>query len=305
MSTAEEAAGTRQSVGRGGAYGLAVLSMVIWGSPPVVARAISGGVPPLAVSFWRWALALIILLPFVWKRLALEWPALRPHWRGLSFVAAMMVTGSTLSVLSVYFTTATNAVLVNASQPAVTAAFAWLIAGTTLSRPQRIGVACAFAGIVVMICRGDLDVLLGMRINIGDVLMLLAVVGWSLYAVLLPRNAYAPSGPLLLFVIALTATVMLLPLYVGEALVVGGFEPRLGVVTALVYLAVFPSLLAVFVWNIALYSLGANTAAIFVNLIPISGAVLARVFLGEQLYPYHLVGAALVFGGIFLAVRRR
>jgi drug/metabolite transporter (DMT)-like permease len=215
-----------------------------------------------------------------------------------------MTAGSTLSVLAVYYTTATNAVIVNASQPAITAAFAWLIAGTRLTGPQKAGIACAFLGVVVMITRADLSSLLELQINLGDLIMLGAVIGWSIYAVQLHRRDYLPSAEILLFVIALTGSAMLLPLYVIEATVVGPFEARANIVGAMVYLALFPTLLAVFTWNLALRSIGPNRAAIFVNLIPISGAALAMIFLGERLYFYHWLGAAIVFTGIYFAVRR-
>jgi drug/metabolite transporter (DMT)-like permease len=277
--------------------------MVIWGSPPVVARAISSGVPPLTVSFARWSIALLLLLPFVVRKLPGEWPRLKQHWRSLALLAAFMTAGSTLSVLAVYFTTATNAVIVNASQPAITAIFAWLIAGTRLTRQQKAGIACAFLGVLIMIARADLGVLLGLEINIGDVIMLGAVVGWSVYAVQLHRREYLPSADILLFVIAVTGSAMLLPMYVVETAIVGSFEPRVGILSAMAYLAVFPTLLAVFTWNLAIRSLGPNRASIFVNLIPVSGAALAMIFLGERLYSYHVLGAAFVFTGIYFAVR--
>jgi drug/metabolite transporter (DMT)-like permease len=299
-----DAPAPRPVVAHGTAYALAATSMIIWGSPPVVARAISGGVPPLAVSFLRWSIALLLLLPFVVRKLPREWPKLKQHWRSLALLAGFMTAGSTLSVLAVYFTTATNAVIVNASQPAITAMFAWIIAGTRLLQQQKVGIACAFVGVLIMVARADLSVLVGLEINVGDLIMLGAVVGWSIYAVQLGRREYLPSAEILLFVIALTGSAMLLPMYVVETLIVGPFEQRAAIWSAVVYLAVFPTLLAVVTWNVALRSLGPNRAAIFVNLIPVSGAALAMIFLGERLYLYHLLGAALVFTGIYFAVRR-
>jgi drug/metabolite transporter (DMT)-like permease len=293
------------TVAQGTAYLLAAASMIIYSSPPVVARAVSLSVPPLALSLSRWVIALLILLPLVRRELPSEWPKIKQHWRSLVLLVSFMVAGSTMSVLAVYYTTATNAVLVNASQPAITAVLAWLIAGTRLTPAQRLGIACAFIGILVMIARADLGALLGLQLNVGDLIMLLAVLGWSLYAVQLPRREYAPGGTVLMFVIALTGTVLLLPPYLIEAAVVGPFALRGDVLAAMLYLAIFPTLLATFAWNLAIRSIGANRTAIFVNLIPISGAALAMIFLGERLFAYHLLGAAFVFAGIYLAVRRR
>lgn len=286
------------------AYFLAAFSMVIYSSPPVVTRSVSMGVPPLALSLSRWLIAGLILLPIVWRRLPAAWPDLKRHIPSLAFLALFMVLGSTMSVLAVYFTTATNAVIVNASQPAITAFLGFVIAGTTLLGRQRLGIACAFVGILIMVARADPRVLLGLDFNIGDPIMLLAVLGWSTYAVLLPRRDYAPDGMVLMFVIAVTGVAFLLPAYLVEAKFAGGFHLTGGIVAAMLYLAIFPTLIATVSWNLAIRSAGANRTAIFVNLIPVSGAALAMIFLKERLYAYHLVGAAFVIVGIYLSIRR-
>lgn len=300
----ERAAAQRRTIGPALASGLAVTCMVIWGTPPVVARALSIGVPPIALSFSRWLIAGLVLLPFVWRRLPREWPSLKQHWKSLLLLASFMVAGSSLSVTAVYFTTATNAVLVNASQPAITALIAWLVAKERLTGRQGIGVGLAFCGIVAMISRADWSVLATLDINVGDLIMLGAVVGWSLYAVHLHRRDDAPSGEMLLFVIAVVGTLVLGPMYLIEAAIVGPFELRPAYLTAMVYLALFPTLLATYCWNLAIGALGANRAAVFINLIPVFGALFAMIFLGESLYAYHVLGAALVFLGILFATRR-
>jgi drug/metabolite transporter (DMT)-like permease len=292
-------------ISQGTAYALAAICMVIWGSPPVVSRAVSADVPPLALALARWVIALVVLLPIVWRKLPEEWPKLKAHWRSLAALASFMTAGSSLSVVAVYFTTATNAVLVNASQPAITAVFAWLVARSRLSGRQSFGVALAFLGILVMVFRADVGVLATLGINIGDLIMLGAVVGWSLYAVYLHHRDYVPSSEVLLFVIALTGCVILTPLFLVETAVRGAFALAPNVVGAMIYLALFPTLLATFFWNLAVRALGPNRAAIFVNLIPISGATLAVIFLDERLYAYHFWGAAFVFTGIYFAARAR
>jgi drug/metabolite transporter (DMT)-like permease len=286
------------------AYLLAAMSMVIYSSPPVVTRSVSMGVPPMALALSRWIIAAVILLPFVWRRLPREWSNLKQHGPSLVFMALFMIAGSTMSVLAVYFTTATNAVLVNASQPAITAMLAWAIAGMTLLGRQRLGIGCAFIGILIMIARADLGTLLGLELNIGDFIMLLAVIGWSTYAVLLPRRNYTPDGTTLMFLISVTGTAFLTPAYLIEAAIVGDFAFTKEVVAAMFYLGIFPTLLATVGWNIAIRAVGPNRTAIFVNLIPISGAALAMIFLGERLHVYHMIGASFVFVGIYLSVRR-
>jgi len=287
------------------ATALATAAVLIWSTPPVVARALSGAIAPIALSYSRWFLGVLVLLPLVWRRLPAELPRLRPHMLSLTLLSLCMIAGSTLSTVAVYFTTATNVVIVNASQPAITATVAFLVARERLSPIQAIGVACAFAGIVVMISRADFGVLTSLDFAVGDLIMLCAVLGWSLYAVLVHRREYAPPADILLFFIAAVGAVVMLPFYVAEFILVGGFELKPAYGVAMLYLAVFPTLLATYCWNRAIHTLGANRAAIFVNLIPVFGAGLAMLFLGERLYSWHFAGAALVFVGIALAARRR
>jgi drug/metabolite transporter (DMT)-like permease len=283
------------------AYPLLILTMALWGSGLVVARAVHELIPPLALTFWRWLLALLILWPFVHRQLPQAWPAVRTEWRSLAVLTASMLAGSLLSVAAVGFTTATNATLINATQPALTAMAAWLVVRDGLSPRQGLGIALAFVGILVMVFEADLGKLLGLRANIGDLLMLGAVVGWAVYAVQVQRSALEVSGLLLLFLISACATLILLPLYWLEGIELGR-DPR--TIAAIVYLGGGSTVLAVFLWNLCILSVGANRAAIFVNLMPVFGVALAVLLLGERLAFYHMAGALLVFGGILLGVRR-
>jgi drug/metabolite transporter (DMT)-like permease len=156
-----------------------------------------------------------------------------------------------------------------------------------------------------MIAQADVGRLLNLELNVGDFIMLLAVIGWSLYAVLLGRTSYAPHGALLMFLIAIVGIVVLLPAALIERQFAGPFAFRSDVLGAMFYLAIFPTILATVSWNTSIRSIGPNRTAIFVNLIPVSGAALAVVFLDERLYTYHIIGALFVIVGIYLAVRRR
>jgi drug/metabolite transporter (DMT)-like permease len=287
------------------AYTLLVVTMALWSSGLVAARAVHDDIGPMALTFWRWVSAVLILWPFVRRDLPAAWPRIRRDPSKLAVLVVSMGSGACLSVLALSFTTATNATVVNATQPAITALVAWALIGERLSGAQLFGVALAFLGILIMVSRADLASLLAFDVNVGDVLMLGAVVGWSCYAVYLHRGAGGLEGSVLLFSIACAATVGMLPLYVIEAassdrLAFGG-----GALAAILYLGGGSTVLAVYLWNVAIRSVGANRAAVFVNLMPVFGSGLAMVFLGERLALYHVAGALLVFAGIVMAVRRR
>ena len=287
------------------AYVLLTLNMALWGSSLVVTRAVHEIVPPFALTFWRWVVAVLVLLPIVWRKLPGAMPLVRRTWRKLALLCGFMVIGATFSVVAVNYTTAINASLINGSQPLATALVAFLIMRERLTLGSGLGILAAFVGLLVMISHGSPLLLLNMAVNVGDIVMLIAVIAWALYSVELHRQPEHPSGDVLLFLIACTGLITVLPLYIAETIFVREFIPSRNSVAAIVYVSLAASLLAVYLWNIVIRSVGATHAALFLNLIPVFGAVFAILFLGEHLYAFHVIGAALVFLGILMAVRDR
>ena len=291
-------------ISRPRAYLYLVLTMALWGAALVVARGVHEIAPPFALTFWRWFGAAVVLLPFALPKLRHEFPVQAGPRRRVLGVCLFMVIANTLSIVAVSYTTAINATVINAMQPATTAVVALVLLRERLSWPQALGVVAAFAGILVIVFQASLGALFELNINRGDVIMFGAVCFWSLYAVFLHKWTGLPSVEVLLFLIATAGVVIGLPFYVAESLLGRPFQVSLASVSAAAYLSIGATGLAVYFWTLAIRTVGANRAAVFLNLIPVFGAGLATGFLGERLYAFHLVGAGLVFTGIFLAVRR-
>ena len=290
-------------VGRPVAYLYLILTMVLWSAALVIARGVHEIAPPFALAFWRWLGAAIVLLPFALPGLRREFPATPESRRRVFGVCGFMVVATTLSIVAMSYTTAINATIINATQPAVTALVALVVLAERLSRIQVLGVVSAFAGILVMVFQASFGAVLHLSINSGDLIMFAAVCFWSCYAVALHGGTALPSLAVLLFLISASGAVAVLPFYVAEALSGRQFIVSLQSVSAAIYLSLGATLIAVYFWSAAIRSVGANRAAVFLNLIPVFGAALAVGFLGERLFAYHLVGAGLVVIGIFLAVR--
>ena len=292
-------------VGRPLAYLFLILTMVLWSAALVIARGVHEIAPPFALAFWRWVGAVIVLLPFALPGLRREFPATPDARRRVFGVCALMVVATTLSMVAVSYTTAINATVINATQPAVTAVVALALLAERLTWVQVLGVLAAFAGILVMAFQASFGALAQLSVNSGDLIMFAAVCFWSLYAVALHGGAGLPGSlAVLLFLISASGAVAVLPFYVAEALSGRHFVVSVQSVGAAVYLSIGATLIAVYFWSAAIRSVGANRSAVFLNLIPVFGAALAVGFLGERLFAYHFVGAGLVVAGIFLAVRR-
>lgn len=286
-------------------YLLLAASSLFWAGNFVVGRAIRGDIGPIALNFWRWTLALALLLPLGAPLLPRHAAVLRREWR---LVVALGVTGiagfQTFVYHALTMTTALNALLIVTLTPVVIVALMRLFFGERLSAVQGAGVIVSLLGAVVVIARGDLLALGAIRFNAGDLWLLGAVLLWAIYSILLKRRpADLPLLPLLVACILVGLSV-LLPLY-GWRLAAGEtFQLNRGTLLVLLYVGIFPSAVAFTCWNRGVIEVGPNVAGMFLHLMPIFGAALAVLFLGERIAAYHWAGALLVFGGIVLASRR-
>ena len=286
------------------AYLLLVLTALFWAGNWVIARGLQGHMSPIAMAFWRWLGAFVILQPFVAAPLARERHIIRRSWKVLAVLGVLGVTAfNTLTYTGLKFTTATNAVLLNSVIPILIIAINVIFLREPLGARQAAGVAVSLAGVLIIVAHGDLDALLHFRLNPGDIWVLGAMLCWAIYTVLLRWRPRELSSRAFTGSVVAIGVVVLLPIFAwdyGE-----GHRTQWGPVTwaAVAYFAVFPSVLAYFFWNAAVERVGGERAGTFLHLMPLFGAVLAWIFLGESLLWYHFAGAALIFSGLFITSR--
>lgn len=281
---------------------LLVFATMLWAGNFVVGRAVAPEMPPIAMNFWRWFAALLILLPFALEGLWHHRRTVLRCWRGLSLLAFTGCAGFHSFVYSaVAETTAVNAALFLALSPLLIPLFAYPILGAVPNGRQIAGTAASLIGAVVLIGHGDLAVLTGLAFNRGDLLMALGVPLWSLYTVLLRKTAVPLPPVTLLAAITLFTLVMLAPAYVMEMRIAGTFEWSREVELGILYFALGPSIFAYLAWNRGVAAIGASKAGLFNHCIPVFAALLGIALLGEKLHGYHFAGAGLVACGILLA----
>lgn len=271
----------------------------------IIVRATHATMPPVGLSFWRWGIGTAILAISVLPTLLRDRAAILRHGRYYAEMGVYMTFGSTLAAAGLTFTEASNGSLVNASQPALVAVFAWVLTHNRLAWRQAAGILSAAGGIVAIACRGDLDVLRELRFNTGDLMILTGMVFHALYAVRLGRLPRDLGFRVNLCAILSCGVVALVPFYVAESYLYMPVPISGQSAAVLAYLATLGSLIPVLMWSWVVPMVGPNRAAAFVNLMPVFGASLAVVFLDERLYAYHYVGAALIFVGIALVLMRR
>lgn len=275
-------------------------AVLFWSGNNVVAKAIIADVPPYSFTFLRWLIASLILLPFTWSYVQRDWRQARQAWVRLTLIAVLGICAfNTLLYMAVQTTSAVNVGLISSFFPAAIAMFSWMLLKIRLERIQITGMLISFLGILLVISRGHLSTLTGMVFVEGDILMLIGVICGAIYPVLLHDKP--DIHPLsLLTIIILLGMLVSLPLYLldlaqGRYVVING-----AVVSGLLYIAVFPSVLAYMLWNRGIELVGANRAGLYLNLIPILTAIMAAVFLDETLSWYHFAGLLLVIFGMAL-----
>lgn len=290
------------------AFALLALVMVLWAGNSIVGRAVRFDVPPLTLAFVRWLGASLILLPFAWRPLKRDWAAIRQAWKVVLLLGLLGVGAfNALLYSGLQYTSATNALLLQAGIPAAVVALDRLFFAERSPRVQNVGVAFAILGVAAVVFEGDFARALGLEFGVGDLLILASVVVWALYTVFLHlRPKIAPMS----FVAAtfLIGAVTMAPLAALEAFSGQHIRWTTLAIASFAYVCVLPSIVAYFIFNWAAGVVGPARAGVAITLMPIFGAFLSAALLGEALHAYHFAGMALILLGIglsFVALRRQ
>ena len=285
------------------AYAVMVFAPLFFCSNLIIGRAANEAVLPNTLAFWRWFIAFAILLPFALPGIRRHFTALRTHAGELFLLGflGMVVCGSLIYV-SLHHTTATNATLIYTSSPVLIVLLEWLFRGIRPSLRQTIGIALAFAGVAIIIMKGDLQRLLSFQFNFGDIGVAIGALAWACYSVLLKRAHFRALPTIALFcAIAFAGWVLLLPFMVWELVQFDAFPRSANAWWSILGVALIASVLAFSTFQYGVKILGPSVAGIFMYLLPIYGVSLAVIFLGEQLQTFHLAGFLCVAAGVALA----
>ena len=286
------------------AYLLLSLTALFWAGNFVLGRGVHEHVPPIALAWTRWCLATLIILPFAIPHLKRDWPAIRASMPLLLFFGIVGVGAfNTLSYTGLNYTTALNGLVLQSSAPILIVLVSFFIFGDRISPRQAFGISVSLTGVLVMVARGDPDVLAGFELNRGDLLLIAALVLWGLYTAYLrerPAIHWLSFTAVTFFIGASVNT----PFFVWEHLSVRQLQLDTQTIAAIAYVSIFPSVLAYICFNRGVELIGANRAGVCLHLVPLFGAVLAITLLGEAPSSYHFIGIALILAGVSLAARK-
>lgn len=286
-------------------YLLLSITSLSWAGNLVLGRFIVGHVPPFTLSCIRWLGAVPIILPIAWPHLRRDWPAIVRSLPMLLLLAATGFAGNNVLAYSgLQYTQALNGLLIQSSAPLFVALWSLGLFGVRLTPAQALGIMISLAGVLTILLHGDVSAIARLHFNIGDLLLMMALVVFGLYSALMPKRP--PIHPISLFTCTVIGgAVLLLPLMIGEF--AAGEHPVWDFTTlwALGYAVLFPSIIGYLCLNRGIVLIGPNRAAPFIHLTPVFGSAMAILFLSERLEVFHIVGYALVLGGITIAARRQ
>ncbi|PMS37424.1 EamA domain-containing membrane protein RarD [Trinickia symbiotica] len=282
---------------------------MMWAGNAVVGRMVSGLVPPVTLNFLRWALAFLILLPLAGRVLS---PAsgLWAHWRRFAVLGLLGVgCYNALQYLALKSSSPLNVTLMASSIPVWMLLVGWLWFGQRISYRQLVGIILSVAGVMLVLCRGQLALLTHFRLVPGDLLMLVAAFAWAIYSWLLARSREPARwrNDWSAFLLAqITFGLFWSGIFAAgewastDARIVWGWP----LAAALLYVGIGPAVLAYCCWGLGVQRVGPNIAGFFANLAPLFAALMSAAFLGEPPQPYHAVAFLLIVGGIVVASRR-
>jgi drug/metabolite transporter (DMT)-like permease len=286
-------------------YLLLTFTALFWAGNSLVGRAARDMTPPIALAFWRWTLALALLLPFVWPYLKRDLGNLRKNWKWVLVLGTLGIgTFNTLLYTGLQATTAVNGLLLQSMQPALILLLGAAVFREQFGLPQLVGIILSICGALMIILGGNLSALVRFEFNSGDLVICAAVVVWSIYSVLLRKR---PAVHPLSFLAAtfVVGIAMISPFYIAEIANGRLIENRPESWLAISYVSLFPSLIAYLFFNRGVELLGSAATSLYLNIMPVIGALLAAVFLMEPIGRYHFIGMGLIGLGILCAVRKR
>jgi drug/metabolite transporter (DMT)-like permease len=282
-------------------WGLLTAANLFWAGNIVLARGVAGHVPPVALAYWRWTGAFVVAVGFAWPMLKTDFPVMLRHWKMMLVLSATGIASyNTMSYIGLTSTTALNVLLLQSATPLIIIVWAFLLFRETPTVRQTLGVLVSLAGVAAIAAHGSLEVLAHLRLNRGDLWVLVALMIYGFYCVTLRKRP--PVHPLSFLVAAMgIGSMMMLPFMLWEfasgARINGGVPSYL----AIAYTAVLPSFVAYLFFNRGVELIGSGPAGQSMHLMPLFGSVLAVLFLHEQFQGYHALGIAMIAAGIALA----
>ncbi|EIC5074751.1 TPA: DMT family transporter [Vibrio parahaemolyticus] len=286
-------------------YLLPFFTVMIWGGNSIVNKMAASTIEPSAMSFYRWFVAMVLLTPFCLPAVIKQRHIIRPYLTKLAFLALLgMVLNQSLGYYAGLTTTASNMALITSLVPLISVFLSVPLLGKSVSMLSIVGGVISLGGLAFMLGHGDVTYFLHQDMTQGDSLMLLAALVYAAYCVLLKRWKMPFNSLTLVYMQGFFSVIMLTPLWLSSEQLL----PSQEALPLIAYAGIAASIFAPLMWVKAIDLIGADSSAMFMNLMPVVSVALASTLLGEEIHVYHIIGGLMVISGVILSqikVRKR
>ena len=288
------------------AYTMLILATLFWAGNFTIGKfAYTENVPPYSLAFFRWILVWIILLPFTYKEILKIKTEVKNNL-SLFFILGFTSVGifSAFTYNALNYTQVINASLFNTAIPVSIILVCFLLKIEKTNIFQISGLIVSVLGILAIITRLDLNILLTLNFNKGDIYMLIAIISWGIYSAFLKKKTFDISLLSLVHVVCTFGLIILFPAFLFELAQEKTTEINSNLIYILLYIAIFPSIGSYYCWAGAVSIIGANRAGIFLSLIPLFSTIFAMIFFNEKFLFFHFIGSVLIILGLFLSNKK-
>ena len=285
------------------AYTFLIFAALSWSGNFIIGKfATLFEVPPLSLNFLRWVMVWLILIPFTIKEIIAKKNYIKENFLVIGLMGVLSIsTFNSVVYFALNFTQVINAVLMLAAIPPVIIIFSSIMKIEKTNIFQISGLVISVLGILAIITKLDLNILLTLNFNKGDLFMVGAIIAWGIYSAYLRKRTFEVSLLALVHIICTFGLIFLLPLFILDMTQGKIIEMSSNFFYILAYVAIFPSIGSYYCWAGAVSIIGANRAGIFLSLIPLFSTLMAIFFYNEQFQFFHLIGAILIILGLFLS----
>ena len=279
-----------------------LIAVFLWSLNAIVSKAAATAIDPAAISFYRWALALVVMTPFVFRSVLKNKQIVMKHWWQLAILGALgMMIYQSLAYYAAHSVSATFMGIMNSLIPLLTVIISIFVLRIIPTVGIVVGAALSLSGLVWLVSQGNPSSLLTHGLGTGELIMIIASAAYALYGVLTKRWGIKLSSWDSLYIQIFFGVILLIPSFV-LADDVSLNSHNIGLV---LFAGIAASIIAPAMWIQGVMRLGANTTSIFMNLAPVFTAIIAIFALGEELKSYHLIGGGVVLLGVMLAQQLR
>ena len=285
------------------AYIMLVCATLFWACNFMVGKfAFFSDIPPMSLVFFRWLLVWLILLPFTYREIIKNKEIIKKNLPLLFFLAFTSVgLFNSFTYLSLVYTQVINASLFNTAIPAIIILLCFIFKIEKTNRYQILGLVISVFGILSIITKLNLEILLTLSFNKGDLIMIGGVITWGLYSSFLKKKTFTLPLLTLVHILCTFGLIFIFPQFIYEFSQGQIINFNINLFYILIFLAIFPSIGSYYCWAGAVSIIGANRAGIFLSLIPLFSTIMAIFFYDEQFQFFHLIGAILIIIGLFLS----